>query len=129
MILLCAALLLLAAGCAGSEGAADGSKAASVSEPQLDEALLGTWVNSGSYENGGEYVETMTVREDWTVQIDLEYEGAPYQTLSGTYTLSGQHFVVTITDDPDYTTDYRYLVDGRQLTLEDDNGTYVYYSE
>lgn len=92
-----------------------------------DNPLVGTWVNGGTYENGREYRETMTVMEDGTVIVIMEYQGEYYSTLTGTYTLSGGCFSVTIdSEDEPYTTDYHYEVDGRQLTLTDNKGTYTY---
>lgn len=95
--------------------------------PPRENLLLGTWVNGGTYENGSEYRETMNVLEDGTVIVVMEYQGAYYKTLTGTYTLAGGCFSVTIDSDGDpYTTDYHYEVDGRQLTLTDSKGTYTY---
>lgn len=95
--------------------------------PQGENSLLGTWVNGGTYENGSDYRETMTVLDDGTVVIIMEYQGKYYTTLTGTYTLAAGCFSVTIdSGEEPYTTDYHYEVDGRLLTLTDSKGTYTY---
>lgn len=131
MVLLLAAVLTLA-GCAG--GTEEEPQAAQPTEtvsyvPDPDHELVGCWVKTGEFEEGADYVETLTVNGDGTLSVQLDYRGEPYQTLTGTYVISGKHFVVTIDADTPYTTDYRYAVDGRELTLSDENGSYVYYSE
>lgn len=92
-----------------------------------DNPLLGTWINTGTYENGGAYEEILTVCDDGTVIVTLNYQGTYYTTLTGTYVLAANCFSVTIdsVDEP-FSTDYHYAVDGRQLTLTDFKGTYTY---
>lgn len=129
MILLC----LLLCGCQTGKPVPAETQAPTQTETQpvptqtRENPLLGTWVNGGTYENGSEYRETMTVNDDGTVIVIMEYQGEYYSTLTGTYLLSGNCFSVTIeSEDEPYTTDYHYAVDGRQLTLTDNKGTYTY---
>lgn len=89
--------------------------------------LLGTWINTGTYENGSQYEEILTVFDNGTVSVVLNYKGSYYTTLTGSYVLASNCFSVTIdsVEEP-FTTDYHYEVDGRQLTLTDFKGTYTY---
>lgn len=96
---------------------------------EYDEAIVGSWVKRGEFAEDADYVETLQVFADGTLSVQLDFRGEPYQTLTGTWYTQGRHFVVNIESDDPYTTDYQYLVDGRELTLQTDENTYLYYSE
>lgn len=100
-----------------------------VSAHELDPQIVGTWVKSGEFAENADYVETLLISDDGTISVQLDFRGEPYQTLTGTWYTDGRHFVVYIAADEPYTTDYQYIVDGRELTLQSEDGTYVYYSE
>lgn len=129
LLVLTVALMLLA-GCQENAAPAETQPPETVTfTPDPDHPLVGTWVKAGEFDEGADYVETLTVSGDGTLTVQLDFRGEPYQILTGSYTITGQHFVVTIDAETPYTTDYRFAVDGRELMLEDTNGSYLYYSE
>lgn len=88
---------------------------------QLDEqlVLVGTWRNEGQYSEGHEFVETMTLDRGGVCTIHLEYQGADYQTLEGTYIVSDGMLYTTL-DDSGGTVNrnFKYTLDGDTLLLE-----------
>ena len=41
-------------------------------------APVGTWVNAGQYTEGRDFVETVTLRDDGSLSVHLDYRGEPY---------------------------------------------------
>ena len=78
-ILLC--LLLLLCACGRSEA-----------------APVGTWVNAGQYTEGRDFVETVTLRDDGSLSVHLDYRGEPYADLTGTWELEGEKLTFTMDD-------------------------------
>jgi len=112
-IAICLALLcLLLAGCQA---------------PQEGPSLLGVWVNVGQYSEGRDFVETMTLREDGSVTVHLEYQGADYAALEGTWTAENGILAVDFTDPNTRDRVYSYSLTESTLTLSGD-GKDVEYS-
>lgn len=110
--LLCLALLcLLLAGCR---------------EPQAGPALTGTWVNAGQYSQGRDFVETLTLREDGSVTVHLDYRGADYATLEGSWSAEGSTLSVDFADPNTRDRVYTYALTETALTLSGDGKEVVY---
>ena len=110
--LLCLALLcLLLAGCRA---------------PQSGPVLTGAWVNAGQYSQGRDFVETLTLREDGTAEVHLDYQGQPYADLAGTWTAAGGVLNVDFTDPNARDRTYTYTLTEETLTLTG-NGKDVTY--
>lgn len=129
---LCTLLLLLLAVCTACGGTRAGT--AQTTEPsatvQRDPALCGTWNNAGEYENGGSYLEILTLREDGGAEVTLIYNDEPTYFYEGSYTVAGSRLTVTFfMNGQDTEFDYRYKVDGTVLTLQDEDGEYTYLRE
>ena len=77
--------------------------------------LLGTWVNAGAYEEGRDFVETMTIEAEGTVRVHLDYQGSPYADLTGSWTRSGNSLTFSMSDGSVLV--YEYSIDGRMLIL------------
>ena len=90
----------------------------------LPEALLAAWVNSGTYSSGRPYVETLTLFEDLTIRVHLDYEGEPYSDLTGTCFRQGDLLRFTMADGT--VREYRFEVDGNILTLTGEDRTVTY---
>ena len=103
--------------------AADGQEAPAADDAGL--ALVGMWRNAGEYSEGRDFVETLTLNEDGSCTIHLDYQGADYQTLTGTYELEGG-FLHTHLEDGQLNRSFRYTLDGRELILETDRKTVTY---
>ncbi|MBR6376281.1 MAG: hypothetical protein IKS05_00790 [Oscillospiraceae bacterium] len=88
--------------------------------PQAGPALAGTWVNVGQYSEGRDFVETMTLREDGSVLVHLEYQGADYAALEGSWTAEGDSLAVDFTDPNVRDRVYRYSLTESTLTLSGD---------
>ncbi len=90
-----------------------------------DEALLGVWVSADEGER--QMVETLYFYENGEMIIELDYQGAPYGTLYGTYSIDGHSLVCDITEGTaPYAVTYEYRIDGRMLILTDDDGPAEY---
>ena len=110
--LLCLALLcLLLAGC---------------QSPQATPMLTGTWVNAGAYALGRDFVETLTLREDGSVTVHLDYRGEDYATLEGVWTRRDDTLTVDFTDPNTRDRTYTYTLTEETLTLTG-NGKDVTY--
>ena len=92
--------------------------------PQLHNELEGVWVNAGEYSEGRDFVETLTIRSDYTIRVHLDYQGKAYNDLTGTYLLVGK--TLTFTLDDGTVRVYDYEVDGTVLTLTGDDRTVIY---
>ena len=87
----------------------------------IDPELLGVWVSADEGER--EMVERLYFYEDGSLIIELDYEGNPYGTLYGSYTVDGHSLLCDITEGTTpYQVTYGYRIDGRVLTLTDDDG-------
>lgn len=87
----------------------------------IDPELLGVWVSADEGER--EMVERLYFYENGSLVIELDYEGSPYGTLYGTYTVDGHSLLCDITEGTTpYQVTYEYRIDGRMLTLTDDDG-------
>ena len=111
-LLVCLALLSLLLSACG-----EAVPAATVSTEAPAPALVGVWVNAGQYSEGRDFVETLTLREDGTVTVDLQYQGKPYASLEGRWTARGDSLSVDFTDPNTKDRVYRYAVTGTTLTL------------
>lgn len=114
VLLLLGALLLLSACAAQGESASLGAEKPSADIPQ---ELLGTWVSA---DGGGErqMVETITFSSDGSLTVHLDYQGSPYQTISGSFTVEGGTVHCSITEGTaPFDVDYEFTVDGRELYL------------
>lgn len=83
-------------------------------------ALAGVWVNAGQYSQGRDFVETMTLREEGSVLVHLEYQGADYASLEGRWTVEGDTLRVDFTDPAVKDRSYRFTLEGDSLTLSGD---------
>ena len=91
------------------------------------EAVFGVWRNAGQYQEGREFVETMTLDETGACEIQLDYQGEPYQTLRGTYYVMGEWLYTTLYDDgEEIHRDFLFTRDGRELILESESKTVTY---
>lgn len=90
----------------------------------LPEALLASWVNSGTYSSGRTYVETLTVSGDLSIRVHLDYDGEPYSDLTGTCFRRGDLLRFTMADGT--VREYRFEVDGNLLTLTGEDRTVTY---
>ena len=123
LLILCLCLLLCV-GCK-DKNAQDSSNNAQNEEETvtlvIDEALLGVWASAK--EGSRDMVETLYFYENGAMIIELRYEGEPYGTLYGSYTIDGHMLRCDITEGTTpYKVDYEYRIDGRMLTLTDDDG-------
>ena len=94
--------------------------------PREGPSLAGSWVNAGQYSPGREFVETMTLLENGSVTVHLEYRGADYATLEGTWTLRDDTLTVDFTDPNTRDRVYTYTLTETTLTLTGDGKEVVY---
>ncbi|MBQ6281455.1 MAG: lipocalin family protein [Oscillospiraceae bacterium] len=87
-------------------------------------APVGTWVNAGQYTEGRDFVETVTLRDDGSLSVHLDYRGEPYADLTGTWELEGER--LTFTMDDGTVRVYTFAVTGDELTLKNSDRTVVY---
>ena len=127
-ILICLALLWLLAGCAVREAAVSVGTDAPPSTPTTTQepVLTGVWVNRGQYTEGRDFVETMTLREDGTALIHLDYQGKDYATLEGRWTAINGMLSVTFRDGETKDRVYRYTLTDTTLTLTGDGKDVTY---
>lgn len=78
---------------------------------------VGVWVNAGQYSESQDFVETLTLTEDGRAVVHLEYRGADYATLEGTWTVDGDALTVDFTDPNTKDRTYTFTVSGDTLTL------------
>ena len=90
----------------------------------LPENLLATWVNAGAYSGGRDFVETLTLFDDNTVRVHLDYEGKPYTDLTGTVVRRGKTLVFYMSDGTERT--YEFEVDANILTLTSEDRSVTY---
>ena len=95
------------------------------STPFIPTELLGTWASA----RGGELemVETITFFEDGSLSVNAVYQGQDAGTIYGTYTVIGHsiHCAITQGTTP-FSVVYDFRIDGRELTLTDEEGTSQY---
>ena len=89
-------------------------------------ALPGVWVNAGQYSEGRDFVETMTLREDGSVTVHLEYQGADYATLEGIWTQENGTLAVDFSDEAVKDRSYSYTLTETTLTLNGGGKEVVY---
>ena len=89
-------------------------------------ALAGVWVNAGQYSEGRDFVETLTLNRDGTASVHLEYQGADYATLEGTWTAENGLLNVDFTDPNVRDRTYTYTLTETTLVLTG-NGKDVEY--
>ena len=143
--LLCLALLcLLLAGCRSAQTAAPETAGAPSSPPVTTRApvpqtepepvpqtepepvLTGVWVNEGQYTQGKDFVETMTLQEDGTAVIHLDYQGRDYATLTGQWRADNGVLSVTFPGEDTRDRSYRYALTESTLTLTGDGKEVTY---
>ena len=112
-------LCLLLAACGGAE-----SPTASTAAP--GPILVGTWVNAGQYSEGRDFVETLTLNEDGTAAVHLDYQGKPYADLEGRWTAEGDTLSVDFTDPNTKDRSYDYALTETTLTLTGGGKEVVY---
>ena len=121
-------LVLLLAGCAAP---GSGTETAPVTEAPAEAgeaaALIGMWRNAGQYSEGRDFVETMTLNEDGSCTIHLDYQGEDYQTLSGSYEVkNGVLYTDLDTENGRMQRSFQYTIDGRELILQNEQKSVTY---
>lgn len=95
--------------------------AAPAAEAALPRELIAMWRSADPGEL--DLVETIEFFEDGSFTVSCTYQGQDTGTLTGTWTAADGTVSCRITGGAaPYTVDYAYTVDGRELTLEDDDG-------
>ena len=122
-LLVCLLLCLLLAACGETEIST--TAAAEAPAPRL----TGVWVNAGQYSEGRDFVETLTLSEDGTVTVHLEYQGSDYATLTGSWTVSDGILNVDFTDPNTRDRVYTYALTDTTLTLTGDGKDVEYARE
>ena len=123
-------LVLLLAGCAAPGSRAE-TEAMPVTEAPAEDgeaaALIGMWRNAGQYSEGRDFVETMTLNEDGSCTIHLDYQGEDYQTLSGSYEVkNGVLYTDLDTENGQMQRSFQYTLDGRELILQNEQKSVTY---
>ena len=117
-LIACLALLcLLLTACGDAEHAAASGEAP---------ALPGVWVNEGQYSEGRDFVETLTLHEDGTAEVHLDYQGRPYADLAGSWTALGDTLNVDFSDPNARDRSYSYALTETTLTLTGSGKAVVY---
>lgn len=120
-ILLICLCLLLWTGCDDKTAQESSNNAQSSSVLSIDPALLGVWSSADAGER--DMVESLYFYENGSIIIEMVYQGSPYGTLYGTFTVDGHNIICDITEGAEpYEVTYEYRIDGRMLTLTDDDG-------
>ena len=137
-IILCLMIFMLLVGCAAPaqdvmddtqpEQVPETETTAEVDRPGQDaEEVFGVWRNVGQYEEGREFVETMTLDPYGECLIQLDYQGELYQVLYGSYYVAGGWLYTTLDNDGEEVhRDYAYTRDGRELILENESKSVTY---
>ena len=94
--------------------------------PRSGPALTGVWVNAGQYSEGRSFVETMTLREDGSVTVHLEYQGRDYATLDGRWSAEDGVLNVDFTDPGAKDRTYSYTLTEQSLSLSGSGKTVSY---
>ncbi len=103
------------------------SQAAQITETEaVPPMLIGAWRSLDPGEL--DMVETIEFFEDGSISVNCTYQGQDAGTIYGTYTvMNGMlHCDMTANDAP-YIIDYQFLIDGRELSLinEDREANYI----
>ena len=127
-IALALTLVLLLAGCAAP---GSGAETAPVTEAPAEDgeaaALIGMWRNAGQYSEGRDFVETMTLNEDGSCTIHLDYQGEDYQTLNGSYEVRDSVLYTDLdTGNGRVQRSFQYTLDGRELILQNEQKSVTY---
>ncbi len=87
----------------------------------IPDMLIGMWrsVDPGELD----MVETIEIGSDGSIIVSCTYQGKDAGTIFGTYYIMEEvlHCDMTSTDGAPYILDYRFELDGRELTLRADN--------
>ncbi len=117
-------VLLLLTGCA-SKPAADPSETEETADERQE--VVGVWRNAGQYEEGKDFVETLTLDENGGCTVHLEFMGEDYQTLEGSYTVQGGVLFTEYADEGGkISRSFQYTRDGRELILKTETKTVTY---
>ena len=117
-------VLLLLTGCA-AKPASDPSETVETADELRD--VIGVWRNAGQYSEGRDFVETLTLNEDGSCTVHLEYQGEDYQTLEGSYTVENGVLSVDYRDQSgSVSRSFQYTRDGRELILKTEAKTVTY---
>lgn len=121
-IILVLCLLLCACGGGEAETAApEETSEEAQAALTIPEDLPGVWVSASAGELN--MVETITFYENGEMMVSSVYHDSDMGTIFGTYGVRGHTIYCSITDGIDpYETTYEYQIDGRELTLTDDDG-------
>lgn len=123
LLILCLFLCLLLAGCRENTPTptvetppAESTEAVLETSP-IPEMLIGVWRSLDPGELN--MVETIEFTDDGYISVNCTYQGADAGTIYGTYYVAGEslHCDMTSTDSKPYILDYRFEIDGRELTL------------
>ena len=121
-------LFVLLVGCTAKVQPAETAQP-SETEETVDERqeVIGVWRNAGQYSEGRDFVETLTLREDGSCTVHLDYQGEDYQTLEGSYTVEGGILCVEYGDQGGTVSrSFQYTRDGRELILKTEAKTVTY---
>ena len=117
-------VLLLLTGCA-AKPAADPSETEETADERQE--VVGVWRNAGQYEEGKDFVETLTLDENGGCTVHLEFMGEDYQTLEGSYTVQGGVLFTEYADaGGKISRSFQYTRDGRELILKTETKTVTY---
>ncbi len=87
---------------------------------QLPRGLEGNWTSASVSDRG--YSESITFFEDGTLSVSSLLNGTVQQTIYGTFHVDGDKIVYEITEGTiPYSGEYKYVLDGRELYLIDDD--------
>lgn len=87
----------------------------------VPENLIAMWRSADAGEL--DMVETISFEDDGSIFVHCTYQGADVGTIYGTYYVAGDRICCDMTSDGQpYTVEYQFILDGRELTLQDDDG-------
>ena len=87
----------------------------------VPENLIAMWRSADAGEL--DMIETITFEPDGTISVNCTYQGADAGTIYGTYYVTGDHIHCDMTSNGQpYIVDYQFMLDGRELILQDDDG-------
>lgn len=87
----------------------------------VPENLIAMWRSADAGEL--DMIETITFEPDGSISVNCIYQGADAGTIYGTYYVTGDHIHCEMTSNGQpYIVDYQFILDGRELTLQDDDG-------